>query len=205
MQFDFLLKLSEINYYGNKVNDMNYEFADIEIYIQGQGSIIKEKSLIAYELDTNKILAIGTEAQSYIYRTLKNVNVISPLRQGVVADFNASVILFTHLMQKAWGKKTLFKPSVAVCVSSAMTEVERKALEDVFVQSGVKQVFINETSIEELLKNSDAKYKLIFNITKYDSQAYIIEELQHLLSYAKQAGVSVDRVKELLTNISVVS
>lgn len=181
---------------------MNYEFADIEIYVQGQGSIIKEKSLIAYEVDTNKILAMGTEAQQYTYRTSENVNVISPLRQGVVADFNSSVILFTHLMQKAWGKKTLFKPSVAVCVSVAMSEVERKALEDVFIQSGAKQVLITEIPIKELLKNSDAKYKLIFNITKYDSQAYIIEELQRLLSYSRQAGVSVDRVKDLLINLS---
>lgn len=184
---------------------MNYEFADIEIYVQGQGSIIKEKSLIAYEVDTNKILAMGTEAQQYTYRTSENVNVISPLRQGVVADFNSSVILFTHLMQKAWGKKTIFKPSVAVCVSAAMTEVESKAFEDVFVQSGAKQVFITEIPIKELLQSSDAKYKLIFNITKYDPQAYIIEELQHLLCYARQSGVSVDRVKELLTNISVSS
>lgn len=181
---------------------MNYEFADIEIYIQGQESVLKEKSLIAYEPDTNKILAIGTEAQPYIYKKSKNVNVISPLRQGVVADFNASVSLFTHLMQRAWGKKILFKPSVAVCVSSAMTEVERKALEDVFIQSGAKQVLITETPIHELLKNFDAKFKLIFNITKYDPQAYLIEEMQHLLSYARQVGVSMDRVKELLKNLS---
>lgn len=185
---------------------MNYEFADIEIYIQGQGKVLSEKSLIAYETDTNKILAIGNQAQQYIYSTADNISVISPLRQGMVADFNVSVVLFANLMEKAWGKKPLFKPSVAVCVPVVMTEVESKAMEDVLIQAGAKHVYLSNMPIREFLKASDAgefsKYKMILNITKVDAQGYLIEELERLLSYAQQTGISVERVKELLSTIS---
>ena len=77
-----------------------FEPADISIYIQGRGIILKEKSLIAYDETSGKILAYGGEAVHAAENTPDNVKIISPLHRGIIADYTAAVNLFVFLLNK---------------------------------------------------------------------------------------------------------
>lgn len=69
----------------------SYEPADIEIYLKEKGMVFKEKSLIAFTRSDGKILAVGKEAEEMAGKEIKGIQVISPLRQGMIADYAAAV------------------------------------------------------------------------------------------------------------------
>lgn len=193
------------------MDEIVFEPADIVIYIRGKGMVVKEKSLVAYNVTSQKILALGTEAECLTGRAAENIRVVSPLRQGMIADYSVAVKLFTYLLQKAIGKKTLLKPAIAVCVPEVMTEVEKKAFEDAMYQSGAKDVMLIPLPVEEFVAAGETqgallreylKYKTIVGITKDDPERYVTEELGQVLGYAGRNGISAERVGALMRRVS---
>ena len=187
------------------MDDIRFEPADIAIYLHGRGMVLKEKSIVAFNAEDKKIVAFGTEAEYMEGKESGGIKVLSPLRQGMVADYVASVCLFAHLLYKAWGKKPFFKPPVAVCVPKGITEVEKKAMEEVLYQSGVKEVMISDMPWQQLASERPeefsklrAKFTTVIEITKENPESYITEELTGILQYARQEGISAARVAELL-------
>ena len=182
----------------------NYEPADIVIYIQGKGMVLKEKSLVAFYPETGKIEAFGTEAEDIASKNLEGISVVSPLRRGMIADYTVAVKLFSHLILKALGKKPWRKPAVAICVPKGITEVEKKAVEDAIFQAGARELFIADIPAEEFVKEfskfSDlsSKFKVIIGITKDEPENYIMEEIDQMLQYARQEGISAERVTEFI-------
>ncbi len=67
--------------------------ASILVYVKGKGVVLKEPSVVAYDRDTNKIVAIGEEARLMLGRTPGNIVAIRPLRQGVISDYTISEIM----------------------------------------------------------------------------------------------------------------
>ena len=121
--------------------------ASILVYIKGNGVVLKEPSVVAFDRDTNKIKAIGEEARLMIGRTPGNIVAVRPLRQGVISDYTVTEKMIKHFIQKAIGKRTFKKPRIAVCVPSGVTEVEKKAVEDATWQAGARSVDIIEEPI----------------------------------------------------------
>lgn len=121
--------------------------ASILVYIRGKGVVLKEPSVVAFDRDTNKIMAIGEDARLMLGRTPGNIVAVRPLRQGVISDYTVTEKMMKYFIQKALGRKTFRKPRIAVCVPSGVTEVERKAVEDATLQSGAREVFIIEEPI----------------------------------------------------------
>ena len=135
------------------MTDTKYEPADIEIYVKNKGLVLKEKSLVAFDPYSKKILGIGDEAQALAAQDLESVAVQSPLRQGLVADYTMADRMFRHMLQKAYGKKRFFKPNIAVGgIPRNITEVEKKAFEDLMFQIGARMVTIFECSYEKYKK-----------------------------------------------------
>lgn len=128
----------------------NYEPSDIEIHIKDKGMVLREKSLIALSTNDRKILAIGADAEKMALQNMDGVQVFSPLRHGIVADYAVSVVMFKYWIRKTWGrdKKMFLKPRIAVSAPENMTDVEKKGLEDCIYQSGGRKVFISEGSPE---------------------------------------------------------
>jgi rod shape-determining protein MreB len=109
--------------------------------------VLKEPSVVAFDRDTNKIMAIGEEARLMLGRTPGNVVAIRPMRQGVISNYTVTEKMLKHFIQKAVGKRTFRKPRVCVGVPSAASEVERKAVEDAAYQAGAREVKIIEEPI----------------------------------------------------------
>lgn len=155
----------------------NYEPSDIEIYIKDKGMVLREKSLIALTSNDRKILAIGADAEKMALQNMDGVQVFSPLRYGMIADYAASVVMFKYWIRKTWGrdKKMFLKPRIAVLAPEDMTDVEKKGLEDCMYQSGGRNVFISEDSPERFWTDvmaADAKRR-----SSYDVFIVIIPEM----------------------------
>ncbi len=185
-----------------------YEPADIVIHVRDKGIVLREKSLVAFRRDDGKIEAFGTEAEGMIGKDPENIVVISPLRQGMIADFMVAEKLFSMLLIKALGKRPLLKPAVAVCVPKGITEVEKKAMDDALILGGAKEILFADTSAEEFMdaflgKSPDLyhKYKIIIDITKNEPERYIEERLRDVLAYAEQEQIPPERVGALLREL----
>ncbi|MCF0142787.1 MAG: rod shape-determining protein, partial [Parasporobacterium sp.] len=121
--------------------------ASVLVYITGKGVVLKEPSVVAFDRDTKKIVAIGEEARAMIGRTNKNLVAIRPLRQGVISDYTVTEKMLKHFIQKAIGRRTFRKPRISICVPSRVTEVEKKAVEDAAYQAGAREVAVIEEPI----------------------------------------------------------
>ena len=113
--------------------------ASILVYVKGKGVVLKEPSVVAYDRDTNKIVAIGEEARLMLGRTPGNIVAIRPLRQGVISDYTITEKMLKYFVQKAVGR-SYFVPSGA-------TEVEKKAVEDATYAAGARDVSIIEEPV----------------------------------------------------------
>jgi len=182
-----------------------YEPADIEIYLKNQGLVRKEKSLIAYQESDGKVLAVGTEAEQIAKQQQNGVVVVCPLRQGMIADYRAAVQMFRMLLERACGKRYLWKPNIVVGMPlTEITEVEKKAVEDMICQIGSKEVTLFEgdyQTFEREMKEHHPKmfekYQIFIIITKYEPERYVLEAFSDAVRYARQKGISIERMNEL--------
>ncbi len=122
--------------------------ASILVYVRGKGVVLKEPSVVAYDRDTNKIMAIGEEARLMLGRTPGNIVAVRPLRQGVISDYTVTEKMLKYFIQKAVGKSFFGRrPRISVCVPSGATEVEQKAVEDATYNAGAREVSIIEEPV----------------------------------------------------------
>ncbi|MDF2821746.1 MAG: hypothetical protein K0R15_2187 [Clostridiales bacterium] len=122
--------------------------ASVLVYVKGKGVVLREPSVVAYDRNTEKIMAVGSEARAMIGRTPDNIIAIRPLRQGVISDYTVTEKMLKHFINKAVGKQFFKpKPRISVCVPSGVTEVEKKAVEDATYQAGARHVEIIEEPI----------------------------------------------------------
>ena len=120
--------------------------ANIIIFIKGKGIVLREPSMIAVNKDTNEVIAVGNEASRMLGRTPNNIEVIKPLKDGVVSNFTLTEKMLKHYIKKVC-KNRFFAPRIMICVPSLITEVEKRAVIDVAMQSGAKRVYLIEEPV----------------------------------------------------------
>ena len=101
--------------------------ANTLVYAKGQGIVLNEPSVIALNQQTGDVLAMGQEAWQMIGRTPGSIVAVRPLRQGAITDFEVTQRMIRLLLQRA-GVSRFNRPRVVICVPSAITEVERRAV-----------------------------------------------------------------------------
>lgn len=111
------------------------------IYVHGKGVVVNEPSIIAMEDETDKIVAVGNEAREMLGRTHKDIITIRPLKDGVIADFEATEILIRELIRKANVNRMLIG-RIVVDVPSGITEVEKRAVRDSAERAGAREVHL---------------------------------------------------------------
>lgn len=114
--------------------------ANILVYVRGKGIVIHEPSVVAVDVTTQKICAIGEEAREMIGRTPGNIRAIRPLNEGVIADFQITEEILKHFIRKAAGRG--FRPRVMICVPSGITTVEKRAVLEAASLAGAKEVYL---------------------------------------------------------------
>lgn len=134
--------------FGMKDIGIDLGTANILIYVKGKGIVIQEPSVVALDTKTGKVLSVGEEARKMIGKTPGTIKAIRPLRKGVISDYTATEKMLKYFISKAIGKKSIFfKPRIAVCVPSGVTEVEKRAVKEAVKQVGARAVAIIEEPI----------------------------------------------------------
>lgn len=119
--------------------------ANTLIYVDGQGIVLREPSVVAIDKNDGTVLAVGNSANEMLGRTPDNIIAIRPLKDGVIADFDVTQEMIRILMMHSCGKRrSIIKPNVTVCVPSGITNVEKKAVEDAIIAAGAKNVVVIE-------------------------------------------------------------
>src|SRR3989338_7192983 len=115
------------------------------VYLKGHGIVINEPSVVAVNIKTNQILAVGIKAKEMLGRTPGHIKAVRPLVDGVISDFEVTEEMLTYLINKADKlSKKLGRPRVVVGVPSGSTNVETRAVYDAARSAGARDVYLVE-------------------------------------------------------------
>lgn len=118
------------------------------IWVLGKGIAVRESTVVARNKKTKEIVAVGTEAKKMIGRTPGQLETIKLLKEGVISDFDATVGMLSYYFKKLHQSHGLNikipKPKVAIGISTNVTEVERKAVQDAALSAGAREAFLVE-------------------------------------------------------------
>jgi rod shape-determining protein MreB len=112
------------------------------IYVKGEGIVINEPSLVAVNRDGTRILAVGKEAFEMVGRAPDTIQLVRPMREGVIADFVVTEGMLHHFIGKVQGRQRIFKPEIMICVPSGVTSVERRAVTEAAISAGARQAWL---------------------------------------------------------------
>jgi len=133
--------------------------SNVLIYVDGQGVVIREPSVVAMDKNTGKILQVGAAAKNMLGRTPGNVVAMHPLKDGVISDHEMTVKML-QIMFRSASKESLFspKPRVVICVPSGVTEVEERTVINAALEAGARRVYLIEEPLAAALgANLDIK------------------------------------------------
>lgn len=114
------------------------------IIIHNDKIVIDEPSVVALDAKTNKLIAVGTEAREMRGKVHEGIKTVRPLRDGVIADFDATELMIRGMIKKVSAKNHWFSPSLrmVVCVPSGSTNVEIRAVRDSSEHAGGRDVYM---------------------------------------------------------------
>ena len=121
--------------------------ANTLIYIKGQGMVVSEPSIVAINKVTNQVEAVGKSAKEMLGRTPGNIVAIRPMRDGVIANFEAAEKMLQYFIGKAHNGKTWASPRVIIGIPSEITQVERRAVEDSAHRAKASEVYLVEEAV----------------------------------------------------------
>ena len=118
--------------------------ANTLVYVKGRGIICNEPSVVVLRRDTKKPVAVGMEAKEMLGKTPSNIIAIRPMKDGVIADFDATEEMLKYFITKAHNRKSFVSPRVIIGVPSGITQVEQRAVKDAASASGAREVYLVE-------------------------------------------------------------
>ena len=121
--------------------------SNIRIYIKGRGIVLREPAVVAINKITKEVLAVGTQAKEMMGRTPDNIVAIKPLKDGVIADFEATRMLVESLLSSVLPKSFFSRPRILISIPSGITDVEERAAESVSYRAGAKSVYLIEEAM----------------------------------------------------------
>jgi rod shape-determining protein MreB and related proteins len=112
------------------------------VFARGRGIVLNEPSIVAFNVAKGSIEAVGTEAHEMLGRTPANIKPIRPMKDGVIADFDAAEKMLMHFVKKATGNKPLRRPRLVIGVPPEITQVERRAVKDSGFRVKASEVYL---------------------------------------------------------------
>lgn len=115
---------------------------NVLVFVPGRGVILNEPSVVAVDQDTNKVVAIGSEAKKMIGRTPDSIIAYRPMKDGVIADYRVTEAMLRYFMKRALGKWNVWKPTVLVSVPAGVTSTEKRAVIEAAIKAGAADAFV---------------------------------------------------------------
>jgi rod shape-determining protein MreB len=121
--------------------------ANTLIYLEGSGVVLNEPTVVALSEEDESILAIGEEAKHMLGRTPRQIIARRPLKDGVVADYDAAESLIRYFLSKVMKQYRLNKVDVLVCAPVGATSVERRAIVEAALAAGSRQAYLTDEAL----------------------------------------------------------
>jgi len=102
--------------------------SSVHIAVKGEGIVLREPSFVAFDSQSNRPVAFGTEARQLWERAVDDLEIVCPIRNSMVADFDVAVAMLRQFIRRALGRRPLFAPMVVIATAAGATQVESRAL-----------------------------------------------------------------------------
>lgn len=116
--------------------------ANTLVYVKGKGIVCNEPSVVVQRKDDKKLIAVGIEAKKMLGKTPANIVAIRPMKDGVIADFDATEEMLKYFIKKVHNRRSFVSPRVIIGVPSGITQVEQRAVKDAAQASGAREVYL---------------------------------------------------------------
>jgi len=113
--------------------------ANVLVYVKGRGIVIAEPSVVAVATRDNSIVAVGKDAREMLGRTPGSIQVVRPMREGVIADYVTTEAMLRYFIGRVLGRISMVKPEVMICVPAGVTGVEQRAVQDAAEAAGARR------------------------------------------------------------------
>ncbi|MBQ9111989.1 MAG: rod shape-determining protein [Clostridia bacterium] len=120
--------------------------ASVVVYVDGKGIVLREPSVVAVDTNTDTIVKIGKEAQAMLGRNPDHINVVRPLKEGVISCYDMTQKMIQFFIRRACGNAVL-PPRVVICIPTGVTEVEMRAVIDAGTQAGARKTYLVEEPV----------------------------------------------------------
>lgn len=180
--------------------------ANTLVWVRGKGIVIREPSVVARQKKTKEILAIGSSAKRMLGRAPSTIETIRPLRDGVIADFDATAAMLTYYIKKVHESGGLIpkipRPRLVIGIPSGVTEVERRAVSDAAISAGAREAHLIEepmaAAVGAGLNIEDASGYFIVDIGGGTSEIAVISMGGIVLG--KSVRIAGDEMDEAIIN-----
>ncbi|RAV20980.1 rod shape-determining protein [Paenibacillus contaminans] len=169
------------------------------IYQAGKGIVLQEPSVVAIHTETGKIAAIGTEAEAMIGRTPGSLEVVHPLKDGVIANFDVTSAMLKHFIGKIQASRLFFRGTqICIAVPCGITNVQRRAVEETVIHKGARKAIVIDEPLAAAwgagLPVNEPTGSMILDIGGGTSQVAVISLGGIVVSHAvRRGGMSIDQ------------
>ena len=116
--------------------------ANTLVYAPGEGIVLNEPSIVALSTADRSVIAVGAQAKAMLGRAPGTIEVVRPLRHGVIADYDTTEKMLYHFIRRAHRRRSPVHPRVVISVPSGITQVERRAVQESASHAGARKVFL---------------------------------------------------------------
>lgn len=116
--------------------------ANVLVYVKGRGIVLSEPSVVALSTKDNRIKAVGADALAMVGREPESIEVVRPLRNGVIADYDITEAMLKYFIRKASSRLRISKPEVMICIPAGVTTVEMRAVREAALSAGAGQAYL---------------------------------------------------------------
>ena len=177
--------------------------ANTLIYVEGQGIVLREPSVVALNTQTKEVQAVGSDAKEMLGRAPGSIEAIRPMKDGVIAHFEVTEKMIRHFIKKVHNNRTtLVRPRVVIAVPSGITQVESRAVRDAVLSAGARDVFLIEepmaAAIGVDLPVQEPSGNLIVDIGGGTTEVAVIS--MSGVVFSKSVRVAGDEMNEAIIN-----
>ncbi|HLC17138.1 MAG TPA: rod shape-determining protein [Thermodesulfovibrionia bacterium] len=176
--------------------------ANTLVFVKGKGIVCNEPSVVAVNRNSNKVVAVGSEAKQMIGKTPSNIIIIRPIKDGVIADFDKTGEMLKYFIRKVHNRSSFISPRVVIGVPSCITQVEQRAVKDAAQASGAREIYLIEepmaAAIGVGLPIGEPTGSMVVDIGGGTSDVAVISI--HGIVYSKAIKVGGDKMDEAIVN-----
>ncbi len=182
--------------------------ANTIVYMKGKGIIVNEPSMVALSVDrksmTKRVMTVGQEAKTMLGKTPGQIEVVRPMKDGVIADFHVTEQMIKYFIKKASAQMKLMSvpPTIVICVPCGSTQVERRAIKDSALAAGARNVELVEEAMAAALGAglpvASPQASMVVDIGGGATEVGVVS-LGGLV-YADSIRVAGDRIDEVISN-----